>query len=232
MRPWNNIHIEECGEPCVKLSDEFHLITPHPYFSIGAPYGALITPWFLRAGVHERLNNAQNYLQQHNESLCFAVFDALRPISVQNFMIEYTINQLCKERGVSRYKISDNKKLDKIKQDVEKFWAPPSLDAKTPPPHSTGSAIDLTLAQKDGTLLEMGGAIDAIGDISYPNYYLLSSARNQAHNIWHQRRTLLSKVMLDAGFIQHPNEWWHFSYGDQLWAWKSNLKQAIYGTTN
>ena len=30
--------------------------------------------------------------------------------------------------------------------------------------------------------------------------------------------------MTKFGFAQHPNEWWHFSYGDQLWAWK-NKKQ-------
>ncbi|MEO1402022.1 MAG: D-alanyl-D-alanine dipeptidase, partial [Cyanobacteria bacterium J06635_1] len=35
-----------------------------------------------------------------------------------------------------------------------------------------------------------------------------------------------------AGFGQHPNEWWHFSYGDQLWAWllrKSHPQAARYG---
>ena len=36
-------------------------------------------------------------------------------------------------------------------------------------------------------------------------------------------------VMLKAGFVQHPNEWWHFSYGDQLWAWKNKTAFAIYG---
>ncbi|MDG2329833.1 MAG: M15 family metallopeptidase, partial [Synechococcus sp. cluster2_bin.44] len=31
-----------------------------------------------------------------------------------------------------------------------------------------------------------------------------------------------------VGFIQHPNEWWHYSYGDQLWAWRSGAECAIY----
>jgi D-alanyl-D-alanine dipeptidase len=35
--------------------------------------------------------------------------------------------------------------------------------------------------------------------------------------------------MLEAGFAQHPNEWWHFSHGDQLWAWRTGQTQAIYG---
>jgi len=35
--------------------------------------------------------------------------------------------------------------------------------------------------------------------------------------------------MTKFGFAQHPNEWWHFSYGDQLWAWKNKKANAIYG---
>jgi D-alanyl-D-alanine dipeptidase len=47
--------------------------------------------------------------------------------------------------------------------------------------------------------------------------------------LFHQRRSLLAAVMQQAGFAQHPNEWWHFSYGDQLWAWRTGGQQAIYG---
>jgi len=36
-------------------------------------------------------------------------------------------------------------------------------------------------------------------------------------------------IMTKFGFTQHPNEWWHFSYGDQLWAWKNKKENAIYG---
>jgi D-alanyl-D-alanine dipeptidase len=35
--------------------------------------------------------------------------------------------------------------------------------------------------------------------------------------------------MESQGFAQHPNEWWHFSYGDQLWAWQRSQSEAIYG---
>jgi zinc D-Ala-D-Ala dipeptidase len=45
----------------------------------------------------------------------------------------------------------------------------------------------------------------------------------------------LWQIMNDAGFIRHPAEWWHFSLGDQLWAWVNNQLdpqhplQAYYG---
>ena len=41
-------------------------------------------------------------------------------------------------------------------------------------------------------------------------------------------RDLLCKVMGFAGFTQLPTEWWHFSYGDQIWAIENNT-YAKYG---
>ncbi|WP_413325826.1 M15 family metallopeptidase [Synechococcus sp. MIT S9503] len=36
--------------------------------------------------------------------------------------------------------------------------------------------------------------------------------------------------MTEAGFARHPNEWWHFSHGDQLWAWQRKMDEAIYAS--
>ena len=52
------------------------------------------------------------------------------------------------------------------------------------------------------------------------------------YQVFHKRRSLLLSVMNQAGFVQHPNEWWHFSYGDQLWAWVSHMSKAHYGAFN
>ena len=35
--------------------------------------------------------------------------------------------------------------------------------------------------------------------------------------------------MIKFGFAQHPNEWWHFSYGDQLWDLENKKANALYG---
>ena len=40
---------------------------------------------------------------------------------------------------------------------------------------------------------------------------------------------LLDEVMRSAGFRRHGNEWWHFSLGDQMWAWTTGEAVAIYG---
>jgi D-alanyl-D-alanine dipeptidase len=35
--------------------------------------------------------------------------------------------------------------------------------------------------------------------------------------------------MTDAGFANYPNEWWHFSWGDQMWAKMAGERAAHYG---
>jgi len=195
--------------------------------SLGAPYINGEDPWVLRKGVLKRLIEAQKYLSESHPDLQLALFDAWRPISVQKFMFNYTIQETCKSRGID---INDHS-ANEIIEEVGRFWAKPSSNPSIPPPHSTGAAIDLTLADMKGNPLDLGGEIDFIGAKSNPNFYEKDSLKNPSskHQIFHYRRTLLFSVMEKAGFVQHPNEWWHFSYGDQLWAWLSNQANAIYG---
>jgi D-alanyl-D-alanine dipeptidase len=42
-------------------------------------------------------------------------------------------------------------------------------------------------------------------------------------------RRLLHWAMAEAGFAGHPDEWWHYSWGDQLWAALSDVPAAHYG---
>jgi len=114
---------------------------------------------------------------------------------------------------------------------VARFWAEPSLDPATPPPHSTGGAVDLTLADATGQPLAMGGAIDAIGPVSEPDHFAPAAVADPGSEAasWHRHRIRLGEVMVAAGFARHPNEWWHFSHGDQLWAWSLGETTAHYG---
>ena len=73
----------------------------------------------------------------------------------------------------------------------------------------------------------MGSKVDQMDERSNPDFYV--NIKNEEEIIWSRRRNLLVEVMSRFGFVQHPNEWWHFSYGDQLWAWKNDYKKAIYG---
>ena len=223
MRPWSPIPIEECGEPMQALPPALLRIEPHPYMALGAPYGASGTPFKLRLGVVQRLLDAQQQLVEHDPGLRLSIFDAWRPIAVQAFMVDHSIAELCRERGVE---VRSGDAFDQVVADVGRFWAAPSRDPMTPPPHSTGAAVDLTLSSSDGTPLAMGGEIDAIGAVSEPQHY--AGREDSDAQRWHQRRQLLADVMEASGFAQHPNEWWHYSFGDQLWAWRKGAAVAVY----
>ena len=223
MRPWSSIPIEDCGEPLQALPPALLRMEPHPYMALGAPYGASGTPFKLRLGVVQRLLDAQQQLVEHDPSLRLSIFDAWRPIAVQAFMVDHSIAELCRERGVE---VRSGDAFDQVVADVGRFWAAPSRDPATPPPHSTGAAVDLTLSSSDGTPLAMGGEIDAIGAVSEPQHY--AGREDSDAQRWHQRRQLLADVMGASGFAQHPNEWWHYSFGDQLWAWRKGAAVAVY----
>jgi D-alanyl-D-alanine dipeptidase len=228
-KPYQNIPIVECQEPLVAIPDHVLKILPHPYISLGAPYGDL-SPFFVREGVLARLEKSQAYLQTLRPHWQIAIFDAYRPIPVQQFMVDYSFTHLAESRGLKVNMLSEAEK-NLLMSEVIKFWAVPSHDPKTPPPHSTGAAIDVTLydAEHNGEILEvnMGSPIDEISDRSFPDYF--ATFRNSEAVNFHRDRQLLNEVMTHSGFQRHPNEWWHFSYGDQLWAWTSHEKSAIYG---
>ncbi len=230
-RPWAKFRIDECGESLKSLPEKIFCIEPHPYMSIGAPYGKGANPWRLRSGLIPRLIIAQNNLQKEFPDFRLAVFDAWRPIKVQSFMVNYSIAEECKRRGLNNLGLEEQEEIESIRKNVFRFWAPPSLDPLTPPPHSTGGAIDLTLYHVNGNEIDMGGNIDEISEISSPTYYENEVVLNTfpRARLFNERRMLLAKVMTSVGFVQHPNEWWHFSYGDQLWAWKKHSLFAIYG---
>ncbi len=231
LRPWNEKRISECHERLISIPDFIFRVTPHPYVSLGAPYLNGADPWVLRESVVSRLIEAQQYLSEKNPHLQLALFDAWRPISVQKFMFDYTIQETCKSRGIDINNHSVNSDITEVIEEIGHFWAQPSLNPSTPPPHSTGAAIDLTIADLKGDFLDLGGEIDCIGDISKPDFYEKYSfcKPESKYHVFHKRRSLLRSVMNQAGFVQHPNEWWHFSYGDQLWCWLSSENDAIYG---
>ncbi|MEB3312710.1 MAG: M15 family metallopeptidase [Cyanobacteriota bacterium] len=194
---------------------QFRVVDPHPYQVLGAPYGDQ-SPYKLRSGVLAALTQAQAVLQQHYPHWGLQIFDAYRPLAVQKFMVDYTFQQLLQEHQLSAKTLSAEQHRD-IMELVMQFWAMPSDHPAAPPPHSTGAAIDLTLVDSHGIPVAMGSAIDEISPRSLPNHY--SHSDHPQAELFHHHRQLLNQVMTTAGFRRHPQEWWHFSLGDQLWAW-------------
>lgn len=85
--------------------------------------------------------------------------------------------------------------------------------------HQTGGAVDLRLT-KDGCRIDMGGDFDEFNN---------KTATFSPHISEEQRaaRKILYDAMIAEGFENYPNEWWHYCYGDRMWAAYSARRKAI-----
>lgn len=88
--------------------------------------------------------------------------------------------------------------------------------------HQTGGAIDLTLCDDNGIDYNMGCRISDNGNIT------ITHSKAISEEVYSNRMLLLS-VLTNVGFVNYPKEWWHFCYGDRMWAVYKNKKNALYG---
>jgi D-alanyl-D-alanine dipeptidase len=226
MKPYKLIPIQECGEPLLPIPSEiFAFVLPHPYAKVGAPYGDR-SPFYLRESVLNSLIAAQKELQERYSGWRIQIFDAYRPIAVQRFMVDHTFRELVQASGLALETLTA-KQQQEIWEQVYGFWAVPSDDPATPPPHSTGSAVDVTLVDETGQPVDMGSPIDELSPRSFPGHFADSQLPQERQ--YHRHRQLLREVMVNAGFQPHPHEWWHFCLGDQMWAWLVNQEDPARG---
>ena len=108
----------------------------------------------------------------------------------------------------------------KWKSLVMKYTAPPGGS-----PHQCGGAVDLTLIDKNGNRLDMGTSLTDFGEKVHTNSNLITLEQKA-------NRKNLYDAMTKAGFINYPLEWWHFDYGDNMWAAYSGLDKCFYGPIN
>ncbi|EXU74995.1 D-alanyl-D-alanine dipeptidase [Erwinia mallotivora] len=73
--------------------------------------------------------------------------------------------------------------------------------------HSRGVAVDLTLTDAEGRVLDMGAGFDDMHERSHPYYPGLSQEA-------HRNRLLLNAIMFGGGFRGIATEWWHFELPD------------------
>ena len=95
------------------------------------------------------------------------------------------------------------------------------------PTHATGAAIDITLFYIDdqaNKLMDLG----KFDVISGPNeqQYTFSENTNKEQR---RNRLMLLDAATKAGLVNYGFEWWHYSYGDKMWAYVKKQKTAVYG---
>ena len=89
--------------------------------------------------------------------------------------------------------------------------------------HPTGGAVDVTLVDMSGNVLEMG---TRIADFSDPEKIKTFGKGVSPTEL--QNRLILHDAFLKDGFAPFYGEWWHFSYGDREWACFYNKRSSLY----
>lgn len=132
------------------------------------------------------LDKAQRYLQSIRPDLSLIVFDAARPMHIQQRM------------------------WNVVKHTPQYFYV--SNPARGGGLHNYGLAVDISLCTLNGDTLDMGTAVDFMGKESHIDQEATLVANRKISKRAQQNRLLLRKVMKYAGFKPLRTEWWHFNF--------------------
>lgn len=161
---------------------------------------------YVRESVAIMLSQAQSLLPK---GLRMKVIDGFRSLATQKKLYAIVFAEL-KEK----HPLLSQEALEK---ETDKWVANPA----TIPPHTTGGAVDLTLIDAKGEELPMGSDINTISEKSVTGCTDLSQEEQK-------NRSFLIHLMKSVGFENYPLEWWHWCYGDRMWAHFAGQKEGIY----
>ncbi|KRN75486.1 hypothetical protein IV73_GL000655 [Weissella kandleri] len=209
--------ITENHEPLVPLGLLPERIIVQPAYFIQGLSGAM-SELYARKQVQKQLAYAASLLPDNYH---LVIFDAWRSVTTQAALFHSL-----------KRKISRNNP-DWTKQQVVDATlttvAAPSRDKYKPSPHNTGGAIDLTIADDQGLMLDMASPFDDFRENAQTNYLECKENLTPAEVVARDNRRLLYNIMHKAGFTNLINEWWHFDYGNQNWAQCDAHPEALYG---
>ena len=139
---------------------------------------------YLRREVAEMLDRVQIVLDQKREGYRLILYDCLRPRSVQ-----YGMWRLVKET------------------EQESYVADPEKGSV----HNFGAAVDVSIVDSQGSVLDMGTPFDYFGELAQPRYEDRFLQEGKLTKEQLNNRKLLREVMNEAGFLGISDEWWHFN---------------------
>lgn len=197
--------IEECGEPLV----DFMEYCPQLIFAPQHPVFEFPRVHMVRESVAKMLKDAARRVPA---GLRLQIVEGYRPIVVQREHFRHSL-----EEAKKRYPNADEATL---LIEAGRYSAPP--DAKTPPPHLTGGAVDLELIDSSGARIDFSSPFDLF-DMRQAAMHAKGLSREAQEN-----RALLREILEPTGLTNYADEWWHWSYGDNGWALRVGAKAAIY----
>ncbi len=157
---------------------------------------AVADDWRIRSKIKTRLIAASLALPDH---LNFMIYEAFRSRARQYELWTPRYAQIKAEH-------SDWSDAE-VYTETSRWVSPPDAFGSG---HQAGAAIDITLATKNREPLDMGGPMQSFAKTTPTNAQVSPTAR--------ANRDLLVHTLEAQGLINYPDEWWHFCYGDRLWA--------------
>jgi zinc D-Ala-D-Ala dipeptidase len=216
---------EQAGEACVEVrslglagANHYNTSSNPPYY-VSVP--GSIAELYLRRTVAEKLLQVNARLAPVGVEVF--LFDAWRPQAIQRYFHDVWFPAWLQRRHPH---LSGQALVD----EVEKYWAAPTLGEGSPSPHATGGAVDLTLMfSATRQPLFMGGLFDDLTEQAWTDGFEGRELKSMSDEEARANRRLLYWTMTEAGFANNPTEWWHYSWGDQLWARLYGRGAAHYG---
>ena len=236
------------SDPLVDVSE--YGIAGRSYYSrvsvaLEQPIKEVDPPIMVRQSLAEKLADINLYLQQSTEvtkllggQVELYIQEGFRSTAVQKKLYGEIFPQLIRHQqpGLTE---------EQIRHRRDQLVARPGGPGNSPSPHTTGAAIDITLRftnpdldYKQRNLLQMGHEGGATTGTALPDYFeglskltptQLKARRNRRAFYWVMRGALTPGG--DSGLVCNPTEWWHWSYGDQMWAALTQAPYAFYGST-
>lgn len=144
-----------------------------------------ITKAWLRPEAAAMLIKAQQILKTKYPGRSLIVYDATRPMAVQKRMWEIAVRT-----GKTNYV---------------------SNPARGGGLHNYGMAVDVSILDEQGKLMDMGTPVDFLGEASHIDRETALLSKGLITREAYNNRQLLRQIMRQAGFRTILYEWWHFN---------------------
>ncbi len=141
---------------------------------------------YLHPEAADALLAAQRCLSASHPGYSLLVYDAARPMSVQQKM------------------------WDKVKGTSKNIYV--SNPARGGGLHNYGLAVDVSIADENGQPLPMGTAVDYLGKEAHIDAEDVLVQQGLLTEQERENRRLLRRVMTEAGYRSLRTEWWHFNF--------------------
>jgi len=147
-------------------------------------YGSLRKA-YLQKDVAKMLARANQKLRELHPRYTFVVYDACRPVAVQQ-----QLRERADEIGKARYVAKPGSSM-----------------------HNYGAAVDLSILDELGNAIDMATDFDFFGELAEPRHELRLLHAGEITQEQIDNRELLRQAMKHGGFHVMMTEWWHFNAG-------------------